>query len=44
MEEDVFKREAEKMNQDSPGKNATGGPGRAVDSSWAIKCSPVVLK
>lgn len=33
MEEDVFKREAEKMNQDSPGKNAIEGPGRAVDSS-----------
>lgn len=44
MEEDVFKTEAEKMDQDSPGKNTIGDADGAVNSTWATKCSPGRLK
>lgn len=44
MEEDVFKIEAEKMDQDSPGKSTIGDADGAVNSTWATKCSPGRLK
>lgn len=42
--EDVLEMETKKMNQDSPGKNAIGGPHGTVDSNWASKCGALGLK
>lgn len=33
MAEDVLEMKAEKMDQDSPGKNVIGSPDRVVDST-----------
>lgn len=42
--EDRLEMETKKMNQDSPGKNAIGGPHGTVDSNWASKWGALGLK